>query len=45
MVTDVLSSLFLSMSLAAFGILFAGGVALLWDVGSLFLRRHAKGFR
>ena len=43
MVTDALSSLFLSMSLAAFGIVIAGAVALLWDVGFLFLRRHAKG--
>ena len=45
MVTDALSSVFLSMSLAAFGILTAGAVALLWDVGSLFLRRHAKWAR
>jgi len=45
MVTDALSSLFLSMALAAFGILTAGGVALLWDIGSLFFRRHAKWVR
>jgi hypothetical protein len=43
MVTDALSSLFLSMALAAFGILIAGALALLWDVGALFLRRHARG--
>ena len=45
MVTDALSSLLLSMALAGFGILIAGAVALLWDVGFFFFRRHAKGFR
>jgi hypothetical protein len=45
MVTDALSSLFLSMALAGFGILTAGAVALLWDVGSLYFRRHVKWAR
>ena len=45
MVTDALSSLLLSMALAGCGILIAGAVALLWDVGFLFFRRHARGFR
>lgn len=45
MVTDALSSLLLSMAFAGLGILSAGAVALLWDVGFLFFRRHARGFR
>lgn len=45
MVTDALSSLLLSMALAGLGILSAGAVVLLWDVGFLFFRRHARGFR
>lgn len=44
MVTDSLSCLLPSMAIAGGGILIAGAVALLWDIGFLFFLRHARSF-